>query len=132
MAKKDEKLKRINIALNLANKEDREVYNILVKKGNMSWYIRKAVLQFHKGSRLDLQTAEDIRKLIMETIQDTLGTAIPKMDQAGENELKEKTSATELAEEESDLEEKQEENQNKESEDDILDDNTMEAISKMF
>ena len=47
MAKKGEKLKRINIVLNLANKEDREVYDILEKKGNMSWYIRKAVLQFH-------------------------------------------------------------------------------------
>lgn len=128
MAKKGEKLKRINIVLNLANKEDREVYDILAKKGNMSWYIRKAVLQFHKGTRLDLQTAEDLRELITETIQDTLGAGILKVGQGEPNESEGKTSVPELAE----VESEPEENQDNEPEDDILDKKTMESISQMF
>ncbi len=128
MAKKGEKLKRINIVLNLANKEDREVYDILEKKGNMSWYIRKAVLQFHKGTRLDLQTAEDLRELIMETIRDTLGSNILKADQGEKGVSEEKISAPELAEVESEMQE----NRNSEPDDDILDEKTMESISKMF
>ncbi len=128
MAKKGEKLKRINIVLNLANKEDREVYDILEKKGNMSWYIRKAVLQFHKGPRLDLQTAEDLRELIMETIRDTLGSNILKAGQEEKDVSEEKISAPELAEVESEMQE----NRNSEPDDDILDEKTMESISKMF
>lgn len=128
MAKKGEKLKRINIVLNLANKEDREVYDILEKKGNMSWYIRKAVLQFHKGPRLDLQTAEDLRELITETIRNTLGSNILKAGQEEKDVLEEKISAPELAEVESEMQE----NRNSEPDDDILDEKTMESISKMF
>ena len=73
-----EKLKRIGIVLNLANKDDREVYDILRKEGNMTWFIRKAVLQFYKGSHLDLQTAEDLRNLITVTIQEALGDSVGK------------------------------------------------------
>lgn len=71
-AKKDEKIKRIPITLNLANKEDRDVYEILSKKGNRNYYIRQAVLYFHKGQRLDLRTAEDIKSVVAEAIRENM------------------------------------------------------------
>lgn len=70
--KKDENLKRIPVTLNLANKEDREVYEILSKKGNRNYYIRQAVLHFHKGARLDLQTAEDIKNVVADAIRENM------------------------------------------------------------
>lgn len=126
-----ERLKRIGIVLNLANKEDREVYDILRKEGNMTWFIRKAVLQFYKGSHLDLQTAEDLRNLITATIQEALGDPVRKTVYA-EPEREERMILPEpgLAEEtdESVSDSEPEENQDE----DILDDDTMKAIEKMF
>lgn len=71
-ARKDENLKRIPVTLNLSNKEDREVYEILSKKGNRNYYIRQAVLHFHKGARLDLQTAEDIKNVVADAIRENI------------------------------------------------------------
>jgi hypothetical protein len=126
-----EKLKRIGIVLNLANKEDREVYDILRKEGNMTWFIRKAVLQFYKGSHLDLQTAEDLRNLITATIQEALGDPDGKTAYAEpKREERMISPEPELAEETDDpvLDIEPEEDQDE----DILDDDTMKAIEKMF
>ena len=71
-SKRDENIKRIPVTLNLVNKEDREVYEILSKKGNRNYYIRQAVLQFHRGSRLDLQTAEDIKVVVADAIRENM------------------------------------------------------------
>lgn len=70
--KREENIKRIPVTLNLANKEDREVYEILSKKGNRNYYIRQAVLHFHRGSRLDLQTAEDIKVVVADAIRENM------------------------------------------------------------
>jgi hypothetical protein len=69
--KSDEKAikrKRLEISLNLENKEDREVWNILKKKKNINAYFRQAVLYQAKGQRLDWQTAQDIQETIRTTI----------------------------------------------------------------
>ena len=62
------KRKRLEISLNLENKEDREVWNILKKKKNINAYFRQAVLYQAKGQRLDWQTAQDIQETIRTTI----------------------------------------------------------------
>lgn len=54
--------------MNLENKEDREVWNILKKKKNINAYFRQAVLYQAKGQRLDWQTAQDIQETIKTTI----------------------------------------------------------------
>ena len=64
----------------------------------------------------------------METIRDTLGSNILKADQGEKGVSEEKISAPELAEVESEMQE----NRNSEPDDDILDEKTMESISKMF
>lgn len=71
-AKKEENIKRIPITLNLANKEDREVYEILSKKSNRTYYIRQAILHFHHGARLDLQTADDIKSVVAAAIRENM------------------------------------------------------------
>ncbi len=126
-----EKLKRIGIVLNLANKEDREVYDILRKEGNMTWFIRKAVLQFYKGSHLDLQTAEDLRNLITATIQEALGdpdgkTAYAEPKREERMILPEPELAEETDDPVPDIEPEEDQDE------DILDDDTMKAIEKMF
>ena len=65
---KEIKRKRLEISLNLENKEDREVWNILKKKKNINAYFRQAVLYQAKGQRLDWQTAQDIQETIKTTI----------------------------------------------------------------
>ncbi len=65
---KEVKRKRLEISLNLENKEDREVWNILKKKKNINAYFRQAVLYQAKGQRLDWQTAQDIQETIRTTI----------------------------------------------------------------
>lgn len=65
---KEVKRKRLEISLNLENKEDREVWNILKKKKNINAYFRQAVLYQAKGQCLDWQTAQDIRETIKTTI----------------------------------------------------------------
>ena len=69
---KELKRKRLEISLNLENKEDKEVWNILKKKKNINAYIRQAVLYQAKGQRLDWQTAEDIRETIKKTMQEAV------------------------------------------------------------
>lgn len=69
---KELKRKRLEISLNLENKEDKEVWNILKKKKNINAYIRQAVLYQAKGQRLDWQTAEDIRATIKKTMQEVV------------------------------------------------------------
>ena len=65
---KEIKRKRLEISLNLENKEDREVVCILKKKKNINAYFRQAVLYQAKGQRLDWQTAQDIQETIKTTI----------------------------------------------------------------
>ena len=65
---KEVKRKRLEISLNLENKEDREVWNILKKKKNINAYFRQAVLYQAKGQRLDWQTAQDSQETIRTTI----------------------------------------------------------------
>ncbi len=108
-AKRDENIKRIPVTLNLVNKEDREVYEILSKKGNRNYYIRQAVLQFHRGSRLDLQTAEDIKVVVADAIRENMALVASEQKKSTEpkratskvvpKETK-KTEETEVAEEE--------------------------------
>ncbi len=71
---KEVKRKRLEISLNLENKEDREVWNILKKKKNINAYFRQAVLYQAKGQRLDWQTAQDIRETIERTIKEVLSS----------------------------------------------------------
>lgn len=71
---KEVKRKRLEISLNLDNKEDREVWNILKKKKNINAYFRQAVLYQAKGQRLDWQTAQDIRETIERTIKEVLSS----------------------------------------------------------
>lgn len=108
-AKREENLKRIPVTLNLANKEEREVYEILSKKGNRNYYIRQAVLHFHRGSRLDLQTAEDIKEVVAEAIRENMALTTSERQKPAKakratskvvpKETK-KTEETEVAEEE--------------------------------
>lgn len=68
----EKKQKRVYITLNLENKEDKEVFDILEKKKNVNYYIRQAVLYFNKGVRLDERTREDIREVVRESMQEFL------------------------------------------------------------
>lgn len=77
---KELKRKRLEISLNLENKEDKEVWNILRKKKNINAYFRQAVLYQAKGQRLDWQTAEDIRETIESTIREVLSSALIRED----------------------------------------------------
>ena len=124
MAKDNEKTKRIQLVLNLDNKVDREVYEILARKGNMSWYIKQAVLFFKKGNRLDLQTAEDLRNVIMETIQETLGSmTLPVSTEQPQREVGKKVRNPE---------QKPDETVEGKSEEDNIDKDVMEAMEMMF
>ena len=71
---KELKRRRIEVSLNLENKEDKEVWNVLKKKKNITAYIRQAVLYQAKGQRLDLQTAQDIRETIERTLHELLSS----------------------------------------------------------
>lgn len=65
-------IKRINLQLNLADKEDKEIYGILRKKKNMSDYIRNAILYFNKGIKLDPILEETLKKIIGETVRNEI------------------------------------------------------------
>lgn len=65
-------IKRINLQLNLADKEDKEIYGILRKKKNMSNYIRNAILYFNKGIKLDPILEETLKKIIGETVRNEI------------------------------------------------------------
>ncbi|MCM1244698.1 MAG: hypothetical protein NC293_03530 [Roseburia sp.] len=73
-SKKEQDRKRLEICLNLKNKEDKEVWDILRKKKNINAYFRQAVLYQAKGQRLDLQTAQDIRETIERSIKEVLSS----------------------------------------------------------
>lgn len=130
MAKDNEKTKRIQLVLNLDNKVDKEVYNILAKKGNMSWYIKQAVLYFKKGSRLDLQTAEDLRNVITETIQETLGSLTFPV--ATEQPVSALQPQKEVEEKVPEREQKPDEIKEEKSQKDTIDDDVMDAMEMMF
>lgn len=71
--------KRIYVTLNIANPEDKEVYDILCKKKNKNAYIRKAVLYFSKGTRLDLRTVEDIQTAVRDVMKEVLSGELPEV-----------------------------------------------------
>ena len=72
----EENIRRISLKLNLDMYEDKEVYKILSSKRNKSEFIRKSVLFFARGHRLDPLTIEHIKEVVEKSISETLSVEL--------------------------------------------------------
>ena len=71
-----ERIKQINLKLNLKNVEDREVYKIIQAKKNKNDFIRQSIIFYNRGYRLDPLTIQHLDEVIERSIGSTLGEII--------------------------------------------------------